>query len=72
MVDWRMDPHAQSMMSLLVAAGVAMHQRRVKGEMRAARGEGLAARVSPALSTVPAKRASVGAAHPTLINHGKA
>lgn len=72
MADWRTDPHAQAMMSLLVAAGVAMHRQRVAGEARAVRGEGLAARVIPPKPTVRPISATAGATHPALINHGNA
>lgn len=72
MADWRTDPHAQAMMSLLVAAGVAMHRQRVAGEARAVRGKGLTARAIPPQPTVSPVSTPAGATHPALINHGKA
>jgi hypothetical protein len=72
MPNWQTDPRAQSMMTLLVAAGVAMYRQRAKGDAaRTAVGaaEGLPLRVaSPALTVVPHHPAS-GASHPALINH---
>lgn len=68
--NWRTDQRAQAMMSLLVAAGVAMYRKRASGELRAAGGRGLAARtLTPPTSTVSRVSAAAGASHPALINH---
>lgn len=76
MADWRTDPHAQAMMSLLVAAGVAMHRQRVAASAKASRGvsarvstEGVGTRVVPPSKTVSPERAGAAASHPALINH---
>ncbi len=70
--DWQTDAHAQDLLCLLVAAGVAMHRQRVQEGARATglkTEAGTVARVRPPMPTLRPESAVAGASHPALINH---